>query len=114
MLRELQEKIIAFREERDWKKYNTPKNLAISVCLESAELLEIFQWSFDKDLDTVVQENREQLEDEMADVLIYLLHLAHETNIDLEKAAFAKMEKNAIKYPVDKAKGSARKYDQLD
>ncbi len=89
----LKEKVVEFRDERNWISYHTPKDLSISVAIEAAELLELFQWK-DKDYDET------RLEEEMADVLIYLLSLSDVTDIDLEKAVLKKIEKNREKYPV--------------
>ncbi len=85
----------------------------MSLVIEASELLEIFQWTFDEELDEAVKSKRNEIEDEMADVLIYLLLLADVLNIDLEKAFFRKMEKNEQRYPVEKAKGRADKYSKF-
>lgn len=103
-------KIIKFQKARNWKQFHSPKNLAISLNLEASELLEIFQWTKDNNLP---EESKKQLEEEIADVYYYLLLLAHETNIDIKKAFNRKMEINAKKYPVGKAKGKATKYNKL-
>lgn len=92
-LNELKKLVVEFRDERSWKKYHNPKDLAISVSIEAAELLELFQWDNKYD--------KEGLEDEMADVLIYLLSLSDVTHIDLYEAVIKKIEKNSIKYPVE-------------
>lgn len=103
-------KILQFQKERDWKQYHLPKNLAISLALESAEILEIFQWTKDNNLPT---DKKEQLAEEIADAYYYLLLLAHETGIDVQKAFQNKMKINEKKYPVNKSKGSAKKYTEL-
>ena len=87
-----------FRDERDWKKFHTPKNLAISLAIEASELLEIFQWTFDDELDEVVKLKRSEIEEEIADVLIYLLLLADALKIDLKESFFKKMKKNEKRY----------------
>ncbi len=102
------EQIKKFRDERDWKQFHTPKNLAISVAIESGELLECFQW---------VNENStefdlENISDELADVMIYLLLLADSFNIDMIEAVRTKIKKNAAKYPAEKCKGSNKKYTE--
>jgi len=96
------ERIRRFRDERDWLRFHNPKDLAMSVSIEAAELLELFQWRSTEQSTRFVQENREMVADEMADVAIYLLELADVAGIDLAKAIDAKLVKNAIKYPVDK------------
>ena len=112
-MKELIEKVAEFRDKRNWRKFHTPKNLAISLVIEATELLEMFQWTFDEELENVVNAKRDKIEEEIADVLIYLLLLADALNIDLEGAFFKKMEKNEKRYPVEKAKGKADKYTEL-
>lgn len=107
--------ILAFRDERDWRQFHTPKDLAISICLEAAELLECFQW---KNREEVVrfladEENTARVGKEMADVLILLISMADVLGIDLVDAARAKLAENGRKYPVARAKGNAKKYDAL-
>lgn len=105
------ERIIEFQKERDWKQFHFPKNLAISLCLEAAEVLELFQWTKDNNLPS---SKKKHLEEELADVLYYLLLLAHETDTDLDVAFENKMKLNAAKYPVKKSKGSSKKYTELE
>lgn len=105
------EKIIKFQKERDWKQFHLPKNVAISLCLEAAEVLELFQWTKDNSLP---DSKKEQLAEELADVYYYLLLLAHETNIDIRQAFEEKMKLNSSKYPIDKSKGSSKKYTELE
>jgi NTP pyrophosphatase (non-canonical NTP hydrolase) len=105
----------AFRDDRDWAQFHNPKDLAVSITIEAAELLEQFQW---KDADEVRAhlrnpETRNAVSDEMADVLILLVSCADTLGVDLLDAAFRKLEKNAAKYPVEKARGRADKYDRL-
>ncbi len=97
----LTQKIITFCQERDWIKHHNAKDLAISLSLESSELLEHFQWKDNVQTNTHIQNNKEEIEDEMADVAIYLLQLAHFLNVDLSAAIDNKMKKNAVKYPID-------------
>ena len=113
MLDELTQRIVAFRDERDWQQFHSARNLATSVVIESAELLELFQWENDSNAPEGLAAKHEDLKREMADVLIYLLLLANELDIDLEAAALAKIEENEAKYPADKARGSSRKYTEL-
>lgn len=103
-------RILKFREVRDWKQFHLPKNLAISLSLEAAEVLELFQWTKDNSLPP---DCRKDLESELADVYYWLLLLAHEFNVDLDKALAKKMKENEKKYPVSKAKGKSTKYSQL-
>ncbi|WP_419392717.1 nucleotide pyrophosphohydrolase [Cytobacillus praedii] len=100
-MKELIQKIIEFRDERGWSPYHNEKDLALSISLEANELLENFQWRTSEE---AIAESKQNIKEEMADVLIYLLQLADKMNIDLEEEAFKKMEKNALKYPVNKEK----------
>lgn len=110
----LTEKVLAFRDERDWKQFHNSKDLALSLVLEATEVLEIFQWKQDKAaIDGVATERKQDLADELADVFCYTLLMANHLGIDLSKALEAKIEKNDAKYPVDKAKGSDKKYTEL-
>jgi NTP pyrophosphatase (non-canonical NTP hydrolase) len=111
----IRRQLLAFRDERDWKQFHTLKNLIISLNLESAELLELTQWKTDAQLDALKCDPafQEALRDECADVLLYLLLVADDAGIDLLKAAQAKIAKNAARYPVEQAFGSAKKYTEL-
>jgi NTP pyrophosphatase (non-canonical NTP hydrolase) len=102
--------ILKFRDNRDWKQFHSAKNLAISLSLETSEILELFQWSENNNLP---KEKLNHLKDEIADIYYYLLLLAYETNIDIKKAFLDKMKKNNEKYPVEKAKGKSKKYTEL-
>jgi NTP pyrophosphatase (non-canonical NTP hydrolase) len=104
---QLIEKLIAFRDARDWKQFHNPKDLAIALSIESAELLETFLW---KPSD---QASIEKIKEELADVFAYAFLLAHECKLDVAEILSAKLETNALKYPIDKAKGSAQKYSEL-
>jgi NTP pyrophosphatase (non-canonical NTP hydrolase) len=108
--------VLAFRDEREWKPFHNPKDLAISITLEAAELLEHFQWKDSREVEAVLtgEENRRRLGEEMADVLILLISLADAVGLDLLEVARAKLRTNAAKYPVERARGNARKYDELD
>lgn len=103
-------RIVKFQKARDWKQFHSPKNLAISVCLEASEILEHFQWSKDNNLP---DGSKSDLEEEIADTYYYLLLLCNETGIDISKAFDRKMEINERKYPVEKAKGKSTKYTKL-
>ena len=99
-----------FRDDRNWRQFHNPKDLAISISLEAAELLEIFQWSAD---DLECTEKLEHLKEELADVLSYSILLADRYGIDLDEIIQKKMQKNAEKYPVEKASGVSTKYTEL-
>ena len=109
----LLDRLIAFRDERDWEQFHTPKNLASALVVEASELLSIFQWPPDSGLDARCAEKREEIEREVADIYIYLLFLAHALGIDLNEAAKKKMALNAEHYPADRARGNAKKYTEL-
>lgn len=113
MFDELARRVLDFRDERDWRQFHSPRNLAASITIEAAELLELFQWSSDATIESDVESHRTDLERELADVVIYCLLLAHETGIDLDKAVASKLDENAKKYPVDKARGTRTKYTSL-
>lgn len=112
---ELVRAVLAFRDGRDWKQFHNPKDLAISITLEAAELLEHFQWKTADEVEDFLatEENRRLLGEEMGDILILLISLADAVGADLVQAAGIKLQENAAKYPVERAKGSAKKYDQL-
>ncbi len=101
-LNEITEILIEFRDRRNWKKYHTPKNLAVSVAIEVGELLELFQWKSDAEIEELLRDEnyRNRVGEEISDILIYLLTLAHECDIDIEKAIMEKIRKNEDKYPV--------------
>ena len=113
MLDDITSRIVEFRDERDWQQYHSPRNLAASVSIEAAELLELFQWSSDESIAEDVETRRTDLERELADILIYCLLLAHDTGVDPVAAVEAKLAENAAKYPTHKARGSRAKYTEL-
>jgi len=106
-------RIRKFRDDRDWKQFHDPKNLAVSISVEAAELLEIFQWMTGEQAAQHAARNKERVSDEIADVAIYLIELADIVGIDLAAAIDAKLDKNAKKYPVEKARGVSTKYTDL-
>lgn len=108
---EIRTALLAFRRERDWEPFHTPKNLAISLTLEASELLQLFQWE-DKQGQALAA-MLPRIQEEVADVAMYLTYLCEDLGIDLEQAVKAKMEHNRQKYPVEKCKGSAKKYTEL-
>jgi NTP pyrophosphatase (non-canonical NTP hydrolase) len=101
--------------ERDWDQFHSVKNLVMALSVESSELVEIFQW-LTEDQSNMASDNpdlKSKIEDEVADVFVYLLRIATKTNINLEQAVLKKLKKNAEKYPVDKSKGNSKKYNQF-
>lgn len=101
----LREEILKFTEERDWDQFHSPENLAKSIAIEAAELLECYQWNGEANLDHV--------KEELADVLIYCTQLAEKLQLDMEQIMWDKLKLNAKKYPVEKAKGNSKKYKEL-
>lgn len=112
-IRELQDKIRQFNDERDWGQYHNAKDTAESVIIEAAELLEHFQWKKPEEIEQYVNNHRTEIGEEIADVAIYLFNLADKVGLDLRAVIEDKMAKNAKKYPVEKAKGSSKKYTEL-
>lgn len=112
-LSDLTARIMRFRNERDWAKFNNPKDVALSLVLEASEVLEHFQWKNGKEVEKYVKNHKSEIGEEIADVLAYALVLAHDIGIDVAEVFEAKMKKNELKYPVEKAKGRAVKYNQL-
>lgn len=112
-LESLRERLRRFADERDWDQFHAPKNLAIALSVEAAELLEHFQWLSEEASRSLGPGQLEQVREELADVLLYLVRLADKLGIDLAQAASDKIERNAEKYPADKARGSSKKYRDL-
>jgi len=112
-LEALREQLRNFARERDWEQFHSPKNLAMALTVEATELLEIFQWLTEEQSRSLEPATRARADEEIADVLLYLVRLADQLGIDPVAAAERKLEKNARKYPADKARGNARKYDEL-
>ena len=112
-LDELVKAAVDFRDRRDWAQFHNPKELAISLAVESAELIQLMQWYKGDELQHVIEEKRDHLKDELADVFFSVLLLAAELKIDLGQAFLDKLQKTAAKYPVDKSKGSPKKYTEL-
>ena len=112
----LKTRILAFREERDWKQFHKPKDLALALGIEASELSELFLWKDESKIEAMADHagDVEAISDELADVLIYAVLLADHFDIDLVQAAGRKLDKNAQKYPVAKSKGNAKKYTELD
>lgn len=112
-LKQLIGRIKQFNEERDWDQFHHPKELAISIVLEASELLEHFQWKSWEEIDGYIKKHKSDISEEVADIFIYLLQMSDSLDIDIIRAAKDKIKKNAKKYPVEKAKGSAKKYTEL-
>ena len=112
---ELKEKVKEFCDERDWDQFHNAKELAIALSIEASELLEIFRWKTDKEVQELFlnEKKKEDIQDEMADILYFLVRIAQMYDIDLSEALDKKMEKNELKYPVEKAKGSSKKYNEF-
>lgn len=110
MTQETKDQILKFRDDRNWKQFHNPKDLAISICLEAAELLEVFQWSGS---DTNCASKRDKIKEELADVLIYCTLMADVCGVDMDEIMQAKIKRNNEKYPVEKARDSAKKYNEL-
>ncbi|MFH1823769.1 MAG: nucleotide pyrophosphohydrolase [Candidatus Firestonebacteria bacterium] len=112
-IKKITNKIKKFRDERDWKKFHNHKDMALSLVLEASELLEHFQWKSLKEVNKYAKEHKEEISDELADVAMYLFELADNLCINLPKAMENKLKKNALKYPIEKAKGKHTKYNKL-
>ena len=110
MKQETIDQIIKFRDDRDWKQFHNPKDLAISISLEAAELLEVFQWS---GADIGVKGKEEKIKEELADVVNYCVLMAAACNLDLDDIIQEKIRVNSEKYPVEKARGKSDKYNKL-
>jgi len=110
MTQETINQVLKFRDDRNWKQFHNPKDLALSITLEAAELLEVFQWSGS---DTVCESKKDKIREELADVLSYCILMSDACGLDMDEIVQEKMVRNGEKYPVEKAKGSAKKYDEL-
>lgn len=113
-IKQFTQAVLQIREDRDWKQFHKPKDCAISLTLEAAEVAELFQWKTDEDMEKMkTGEGQEALADELSDVLHCVLLMAHDFGIDLCHAFPRKLEKVVAKYPIEKAKGRAVKYTEL-
>jgi NTP pyrophosphatase (non-canonical NTP hydrolase) len=112
-LSELQKKVIDFRDARDWKQFHNPKDTAISLVLEAAELMEHFQWKSEDEIKKHVKNKHTEVSEELMDILYWVLLIANDLDIDIKKEFDRKMVRNDKKYPVAKAKGSHKKYTEL-
>jgi len=108
----LRRQLAEFARERDWEQFHSPKNLSMALAVEAAELLEIFQWQSEQQSLAADAKTRDRAAEELADILLYSLLLCDRLDIDLLQAAQAKLRRNAEKYPADRVRGSARKYNE--
>ena len=106
-IQEIIQTLIKFRNERDWQQFHNPKDLSLAISIEAAELLELFLWK------KAEEANKEKVKEELADILSFSFLLAEKYGFDIKEIVLEKIRKNAEKYPVDKAKGTAKKYDEL-
>ena len=109
---EIQDKLENFASERDWEQFHTPKNLSMALSVEASELVEIFQWLKPEESNSPNQKQIQEINSEVADIAMYLLRFCSVLGIDIEEAIEKKLEKNALKYPVNLSKGNAQKYNQ--
>lgn len=109
----LRDKLRAFIAERDWGQFHSPKNLAMALSVEASELVEIFQWITEEQSRTLDPQAKTAAGEEIADVLLYLVRIADQLGIDLVAEAYRKLVKNAEKYPVEKSRGTSKKYNEL-
>lgn len=112
-IEQLTNEITKFCKQRNWKQFHDPKDLALSLNLEAAEVLEHFQWKSGDELQKYIKEHKEHIGEELSDVLYWVLLMSHDLDIDIKKAFFKKMKKNAKKYPIKKAKNKKEKYNKI-
>jgi len=112
-INDLTKRIIAFRNARDWKQFHNPKDVALSLVLEATEVMEHFQWKDKEEIEKYVETNKDEIGEELADVLYWVLLMSHDLRIDVLDALEKKILKNEEKYPVEKAKGRHTKYNKL-
>jgi NTP pyrophosphatase (non-canonical NTP hydrolase) len=112
-IQQITEKILEFRDARDWKQFHNPKDMALSLVLEAAEVMEHFQWKSKEEIETYIIEHKKEIADELADVFYWVLLMSHDLGIDIATASQSKIEEASKKYPIEKAKGIHTKYNQL-
>lgn len=112
-IKRLIKKIEKFRDERDWKKFHNPKDVALSLVLEATEVMEHFQWKNQKEIEKYIKTHKTEIGEELADVMYWVLLLSHDLGIDITDALDNKIKKNEERYPKEKAKGKHTKYDKL-
>lgn len=108
----LRDKLRAFAEARDWDQFHSPKNLSMALMVEVAELMEHFQWLTEAQSLDLAAGSKHAVSEELADILLYLVRLSDKLGVDLLEAALHKLEKNAVKYPAEQVRGSAKKYSE--
>jgi len=113
-LEQIKAQLQKFADDRDWDQFHSPKNLSMALSVEASELVECFQWLTEEQSQNLSPEQLSAVKDEMADVQIYLLRLATKLNVNMVEAVNQKIKKNALKYPIDKVKGSAKKYTEYE
>ncbi|MFW9878500.1 MAG: nucleotide pyrophosphohydrolase [Candidatus Thorarchaeota archaeon] len=111
IIQQLKDSVEQFKIDRDWGQYHTPQDLAVSISIEAAELLEVFQWGIKED---IKPDRIEKIKEELADVMIYCISLANTMDIDIVTIIHDKIKLNSEKYPIEKAKGSTKKYTEID
>jgi len=112
-IKSLTNRIIKFRDARDWKQFHNPKDVSLSLVLEAGEVMEHFQWKNKEEMEKYIVTNKEDIGEELADVLYWVLLMSHDLKIDVLEALEKKIKKNESKYPVEKAKGKHTKYNKL-
>lgn len=112
-IQNLTSKICAFRDARNWSQFHSPKDMAVALCAEAGELLQHFVWLSQEQSTLRISERRPEIASEMADIAILLFEFAHNSQINLSEAVLEKLDRNALRYPVEKASGSNRKYNEL-
>ncbi|MBI2445528.1 nucleotide pyrophosphohydrolase [Candidatus Micrarchaeota archaeon] len=112
---QLKARVALFRDARGWKQFHNPKDLAASISIEANELLELFQWKTPDEVESLLKDarKREEVQDELADIVVYCISAADQMNVDLSDAIESKLRKNESKYPVEKAFGNNKKYTEL-
>ncbi len=113
VISKLTKRIVDFRDARDWKQFHNPKDVALSLSLEAAEVLEHFQWKNGEELNEYVKTHKEHIGEELSDVLYWVLLMSYDLDIDIVEALSEKMKKNEEKYPEDKFKGNHKKYNEI-
>lgn len=108
----LRNRILEFREARDWKQFHNPKDMSLSLVLEAAEVMEHFQWRNNTEMSDHIESHRDEIAFELADVLYWIILMSHDLEIDVLEALSRKMDKNEIRYSVEKSKGNHKKYNE--
>lgn len=112
-LKQLKEDLEQFNKDRDWEQFHSPKNIAMALSVEASEIVELFQWMSEEECYELDGKKFQRLKDEIGDVFLYLQLLASKYDIDLIEAAKAKLKRNEEKYPVERSRGTAKKYNEL-